>query len=513
MLVLQERKALLYRLRDPARITGVIPGAKVLNLPQGQYVAVPHRQEETKVLRNLGLSAPAPILSYYDWPGKYTPYAHQKLTAAFCTMHQRGFVLNDMGTMKTASVIYAADWLRRVKKIRRVVILSPLSTLEPVWADEIFRILPQASVAVVHGTRKKRLELMAEEHDFYIVNHHGLKIIQEHFREDVDLLIVDECTSYKNAKSELWKALNSVLKKSSLWAWLLTGSPMANSPLDAWALARLVSPGLVPKHFGSWRSQVMYQINQFKWMPQMDAPAKVAAALQPAIRFSRDECIELPDTITVDRQVELTAEQAKAYKKVQDELAAEINGSQIIAANEGVAAMKLIQVCCGVVYDKDGAHVQLGAAPRITALKEIIEEAPSKVIVFVPLTGALNAVYEELKDRWPTAVVDGSVSKTQRDEIFRNFQTTDSPHILLAHPQTMSHGMTLTEAATIVWFAPVNSNEIYQQACARINRPGQKRNTTIVHLHATALERQMFKRLEDKSSMQGVLFDMFKGGN
>jgi SNF2 family DNA or RNA helicase len=426
-------------------------------------------------------------------------------------MHQRCFVLNDMGTMKTASVIYAADWLRRIKKIRRVVILSPLSTLEAVWADEIFRITPQASVAVVHGTRKKRLELIQEEHDFYVVNHHGLKIIQDHILPDVDLLIVDEATAYKNSQSQLWKSLNAVLKRPTLWTWMLTGSPMANSPVDAWALAKLVSPGLIPKHFGTWKDRVMYQINQFKWCPQTDAPEKVAAALQPAIRYSREECVDLPDTLTVDRRVELTPEQAKAYKRVQDELAAEINGSHIIAANQGVAAMKLIQVCCGVVYDQDGKHVVVGAAPRIAALKEIIEEAPSKVIVFVPLTGALNHVYEALKDSWTTAVVDGSVSKKQRDEIYRNFQTATDPRVIVAQPQTMSHGLTLTEAATIVWFAPVDNNETYQQACARINRPGQKRNTTIVHLHATALEQKMFKRLEDKASMQGILFDLFKG--
>jgi SNF2 family DNA or RNA helicase len=76
----------------------------------------------------------------------------------------------------------------------------------------------------------------------------------------------------------------------------------------------------------------------------------------------------------------------------------------------------------------------------------------------------------------------------------------------------MSHGLTLTAANTIVWFAPINSNDIYQQANARIERPGQKLNTLVVHIEGSDLERKMYSRLMNKGAAQGALLDLFEEG-
>jgi SNF2 family DNA or RNA helicase len=77
----------------------------------------------------------------------------------------------------------------------------------------------------------------------------------------------------------------------------------------------------------------------------------------------------------------------------------------------------------------------------------------------------------------------------------------------------MSHGLTLTAATTIVWYAPIHSNETYEQACARVRRPGQKRTTVIVHVASTDTERKIYQRLKTKQHVQGILLDMFKDQN
>ena len=143
-------------------------------------------------------------------------------------------------------------------------------------------------------------------------------------------------------------------------------------------------------------------------------------------------------------------------------------------------------------------------------MKELIEESEGKIIVFVPLTGVLNYLKAELEKHWTVETVHGDISKTKRDEIFSNFQKTDDPRILIANPSTMSHGLTLTAATTIVWYAPVYSGEIYQQACARVRRPGQKRTTVIAHIASSEIERKIYQRLKDKESTQGLLLDMIK---
>ena len=84
--------------------------------------------------------------------------------------------------------------------------------------------------------------------------------------------------------------------------------------------------------------------------------------------------------------------------------------------------------------------------------------------------------------------------------------------MLVANASTMSHGLTLTAATTIIWYAPVHSNEVYEQACARVRRPGQTRTTVIAHIAGSDIERRVYKRLQDKQSMQGVLLDMMKEG-
>ena len=133
-----------------------------------------------------------------------------------------------------------------------------------------------------------------------------------------------------------------------------------------------------------------------------------------------------------------------------------------------------------------------------------------KVIVFVPLTGALEALAAELRKDWTVEVVHGGTSKTERDRIFSEFQKTPDPRVLVANAATMSHGLTLTAATTIVWYAPVHSNEIYEQACARVRRPGQTRTTVIAHVAGSDMERRVYQRLKDKQSLQGILLDLMK---
>jgi SNF2 family DNA or RNA helicase len=143
-------------------------------------------------------------------------------------------------------------------------------------------------------------------------------------------------------------------------------------------------------------------------------------------------------------------------------------------------------------------------------LKEVIEESEGKVLVFVPLTGALDMVAEELRKDYTVATVHGGTSKADRDTAFHNFQNSDDPHIIVANPGTMSHGLTLTAATTIVWYGPTVSNDTYVQACARVRRPGQTRTTVIVHIVSSDIERRIFERLQGKQRMQNILLDLLK---
>jgi SNF2 family DNA or RNA helicase len=518
MLIHKEKKAVVLKLRNPSRVTTVIPTAKLVEHKGSTLVAIPHRPDETRVLRNLGFEVPEPMPIHYDWPkvsGRHAPFSAQLDTASFLSMNSRAFCLNGMGTGKTNAALWAYDYLRRTKTVKKVLVVCPLSTMERTWADSAFQTFPHLDCVVLHGTRERRNKLLAQDVDIYVINIDGLSTIKDALakRPDIDLIVVDELALARNSGTDRWKILNAICNKQApRRVWGMTGSPTPNAPTDAWAQCKLVTPDnpTMPKYFSAFRDRVMRQITPFKWAARQDANEAVYQMMQPAIRFSLDDCVDLPEQTFITRDVALTKEQDKAYKDMINKLSTEYAGGQILAVNEAVKANKLIQIACGVAYGTDGEHVVIPSKPRIDVLKEIIEESEGKVIVFVPLTGALESVASELRKDFTVETVHGGTSKTERDRIFSEFQRGLDPRVLVANASTMSHGLTLTAATTIVWYAPVHSNETYEQACARVRRPGQTRTTVIVHIAGTDVERRVYKRLQDKQSMQGVLLDMMK---
>lgn len=512
MLVIEKAKALALKLNNPNRVLDTIPTAKHISVRGMDLVVAPHRIDEVRVLNNMGIKAPSPILHYYDWPGRFVPFDHQKETAAFLTLHKKGLVLNDIGTGKTQSALWAADYLIKSKQVRKVLILSPLSTLERVWGDGIFFGFPHRKFVVLHGTAERRRRLLAQDADFYIVNHDGFQIIAEQAQDMFDLVIVDEAAGLRNPGSQRFKVFRKWMANNpETRLWLLTGTPTPNDPTDAWALAKLVDSPNCKVTFTSFRETVMMKIGQWKYVPRPDAAAIVKDILQPAVRFTRDECFDLPETIVQTRQVALTYEQQKHYKTMLRDFISEVgSGGTISAVNEAVKVQKLIQIACGVAYGDDGQNIEIDCSPRVKLVKEIIEEAGEKVIVFVPLTGTLHMLEKELSKYWSVGVVNGAVSSAKRNVIFKDFQNSKDPHVLIAHPGTMAHGLTLTTASTIVWYGPVDSNEIYVQANGRIERIGKNKTSNVIHIEATDLEHRVYERLKNKQKLQGLLLDLIQ---
>jgi len=817
MIVVPSKRAVVLNVDNTAAIKQVVPTAIPVWREGRELLVIPHRLDETKVLRNLGIRVPSPIVYHYDWPIRtgWKPFEHQIETAAFATLHRRAFILNDMGTGKTLSILWAFDYLRSKGLVSKLLISAPLSTLERVWADEVFMHFPHLETVVLHGTPERRRKLLSQAADVYIINHDGLKMLQVDLmeRDDIDCVDVDESAVFRNHKTDLWKALKRVLIGRK-YVWFNTGSPTPNKPTDAWAQVRLLCPDNVPAYFTKFQDQTMRKMGAFRWVEREDALQVVSDAMRPAIRYKREDCIDLPPVTVSTREVPLSSEQAKAYKEMAAKLRMEYAGGLVTAVNESVKAMKLVQIACiaygtevltkggwtpiqnvsevdlvwdgeewvsqkgaaymgfkpvveldgvrmtadhrvwvgswktagevldadascefvrpairipagyppgrfvvgqdagrpvemslrlrsrrgavepipseqaahapqklrmpprqrsaqddpyptirrvgedekpvpapfgqrleelrraghhglravasfvlgvlrrhapslppghdlgqgeqrsgvlspelpvgntratkqqqthertsghaerapdsgsssasvwaetwdawrqadsvqlatdagadrvydlincgprarfvvrgragdlllvhncGVAYDVSGDNVLIPCEPRIAVINEIIEEAEGKVIVFVPLTGGLHMVAEQIAAKGVAVEwVNGETPKTVRDDIFLRFQKSKEPRVLVAHPKCMAHGLSFTAASVIVWYIPTNDNEVYEQACDRIPRPGQKRHMHIIHLAGTPVERKMYKRLEHKGARQGTLLDLIE---
>lgn len=432
--------------------------------------------------------------------------------STFLIFRRNGCVFASGNTGKTLSVLWALDYLIRTKQIKRVAIFAPLSTLERVWGDEIFVNFPHLNFQVVHSpSRERRLKMLAVESDVYIINHDGCKVLKEALmaRTDIDAVIIDELAAFRNGGTDLFKSMQAIIKPKK-YVWGLTGSPIPRAPTDAWAQCRLVTPDTVPKYFGKFRDFTMTKTGPFTWESRSEALNVVLHAMQPSIRFKRDECIDLPPTTYSTRHVEMEDEQKKLYKEMASKLKTEWEGGKVSAVNAAVKAQKLLQIACGVAYDTDGENVIIPNQGRMAVVREIIEEAESKVILFVPFTGSLQRIAEDVGQYASVEVVYGGVPASKRNEIFQSFQTSKTPQVLVAHPECMAHGLTLTAASVIIWYIPTNDGEVYEQACARIARPGQSLHTHIIHLEGSEIERRVYKRLQEKSMTQGTLLHMIK---
>ena len=102
------------------------------------------------------------------------------------------------------------------------------------------------------------------------------------------------------------------------------------------------------------------------------------------------------------------------------------------------------------------------------------------------------------------------MSITKRNEIIRQFKESPDPHVLLCHPKVMSHGLTLTEADTMIFYAPIYSNDQYMQVRERLNRPGQTRHMTMVRIAANALEWSIYKALDERTVTQETILELYK---
>ncbi len=354
--------------------------------------------------------------------------------------------------------------------------------------------------------------MIQRDYEIVIANYEGLNLIADEVRNDgrFDLVIVDEANAYKTPSTKRWKALNSILTPNT-YLWMMTGTPASQSPVDAYGLAKLVNPDNVPRFLTAWRDQVMNKITLFKWAPKADAKDKVHEALQPAIRFTKAQCLDLPPVITMTREVQLTPQQAKYYNMLKERMLVQAAGETITAVNAAAGVSKLLQISCGAAYTDDKEVVEFDSAPRLAVLEEILEETDRKVIIFALFRSTIDTISNYLtKKGIVNECIHGDITPSKRGQTISRFQNEPNPRVLVMQPAASAHGITLTAADTVVFYGPLMSVEQYIQCIARADRKGQNADkVTVFHIQSAPVEAKMFKALAAKVSDSSLLTEMF----
>lgn len=509
-----QNKAILLRVRRPERFTAVIEHSHYLGeVDDGVHeLLVKWDHENVETLTKLGIKkVPSAILKEYKWAGRFKPMEHQKDTASFIVSNQKCFVFNEAGTGKTAAAAWAMDYLMAIGRVKRVLIICPLSIMRAAWQRDLFQVLPHRSVGVAHGSAKTRREIVNGSYEFVIINFDGIEIVLDELKgANFDAIIVDEANAFKSVQTRRWKTFNQLIR-DDVRLIMMTGTPASQSPEDAYGLAKAICPDKVPRFFGGWKDLVMQKISMFKWVPRPRANELVFKALQPAIRYTKDECLDLPDIMYETREVPLTAQQEKYYNILKKQMLIEAAGEEVSAVNAAAKLNKLLQISCGAVYSDDGAPLYFDVSNRLGELEAVIDESLQKVIVFAPFTHTIEMIEAFLtKKKISCAVINGAVSANRRSSIIDSFQSAVDPRVIIIQPQAAAHGVTLTAANTVVWFGPTSSVETYLQANARAHRKGQNHKVTVVMLQGSPAEAKMYKMLNDKVDSHERLVELYK---
>jgi hypothetical protein len=463
-----------------------------------------------KLMRGAGVEVPSPILTGgYDWAGQVL-YLSQEITAGMMVANTRGYVLNGLGTGKTLSTLLALDYLILQGVVKRALVVAPKTVLRRVWEKEIFDRMPRLTPVVLSGTRGQRVKgLIQRNWNIAVINVEGVKVIARELHEaGFQALVLDELALYRETKTDRWRICKALVDIMD-YAWGLTGAPTPNGPWDAYGQIKLLTPWQVPMSASVFKQDVAIETYPGVWLPKKGSEKYVFDRMQPAVRFPRSEVLELPPMQKLDQKVGLSRLQAEAAREMVAKLMVLYDEGRVKAANAAVLAGKLLQISSGAVYTEDRKVVDLKAEDRIDTTRELMTEAEGKAIVFVP--------YIHLCDMLPKALglpgirmVNGSTPDKDRDSIFTLFQDARSPvRYLVAHPRCMAHGLNLTKANVIIWYAPYPSNEIYNQANDRIIRAGQEREQLIYRLSSSAAENKVYRTLDNRGSMQDTLLELF----
>lgn len=479
-------------------------------IPPAALAGIPHRRNDDVIvarhdwptwqqMRALGHVLPSPV---WRVPKHVPPWPHQIETTEFILQHRKCSVLDPMGLGKTLSTLWAADYLLSVGEVRQVLIVAPLSVCSHVWKREIDAHFRHRKAVLLTGmsAAHRRAACRLRDADFLIINHDGLHIVQDDVRPG--MVIYDEATAVKTVNTRRWKALHHVVERNLSRLVLLTGSPVAQSPLDAYGLLRLTREKYMS--LGRWRDMTMRQVSKFKWVPREDAAETISTWLQPAIRHAQPFSY---DVRQYEIEYDISPEQAKLLDTLKKQARAELAGVEITAANAAALLSKLLQVTTGGVYSFDSSGDRIAntvpAPDYFETIQRFVNEADTPVLIFAPFRAAAQAIHAALPG---SALITGDTSVADRNAAFDDVQQSRL-RAVVAVPSTMAHGITLTSSRYVLWAAPPFRAEEYEQANARVVRPGQKRAVQIVHLIGSPLMRQLFTRLADKSRLQDAVFE------
>lgn len=448
-------------------------------------------------------------------PAKPKAMKHQVKTINFGMKTDRMFDMSDPGTGKTFGQIMLFD--KRRKKGDKMLVVAPKSLLEPAWENDIMKFAPHLRVSVAHA--KNREEAFAADADVYITNTDAVVWLAKKpkgFFAKFKFIAVDESTTFKHHTSQRSRALNKIKVHFPVRA-IMTGTPNPNSITDVWNQVYFLDDGkrlgnsfyafrnatCIPRQVGSRKEMV-------QWEDKPGAEEAVFALLADiTIRHRFEDCIDIPPNSHYTLPYKLAPKQMRAYREMaMTQIAALGKDKAVTAINAAAVTTKLLQISSGAVYEHTGKY-HLVDTGRYELVMDLVEERKHSLVFFLWEHQRDQLVAEAKKRKIKYALYDTDASDKVRADMIRDYQN-GMYQVLLAHPMSAAHGLTLTRGTATIWPSPTYNLEWFTQGNKRIVRNGQTEKTeTIVILAPDTLEEKVYAKLTEKNARMVNLLELF----
>ena len=424
-------------------------------------------------------------------------YDHQKKTTDFIVANPKCMITSDPGTGKTRAVLDAHAILGG-----KTLVLAPLSILEAAWGEDIKKFQPDIKYGVAYARNREKV-FKQDDLDMVITNFEAVNFLRKNssYCEQFDTIVIDEFTAFKNRTAKRSKNLKDIIKYFTNRI-AMSGTPNSNTILDIWHPAYLVDDGeRLGARFFQFRSQVCTpKFNGFanEWIDKPDAEDAVANRLRDiTIRYALSECIDLPDNVTRTINTNLSKQVQQKYNLLANDSVLYTKTGTVNAVHAGARVKKLLQLVTGAIYDEDKL-VQFIHQERYDIVMTLVEQRAHTLVAF-NWRHERDALMELAEKQGVTyEVIDGTVKAERRKDIVTRFQAGQI-QMLLCHPQSAGHGLTLTKANTVIWCSPTYNAEHFQQFNQRIHRSGQTQKTETILIQArNTWEPEVYKKLNTK---------------
>ena len=447
---------------------------------------------------------------------EFKPHEYQKIAIRKVLDIPKVGLFLDMGLGKTVITLTAIEWLMYWNfEINKALVIAPLRVAEDTWSRECqkWEHLKHIKISKILGKETQRRKALYHEADIYIVNRENVPWLIKEFESgaawDFDMVVIDELSSFKSAKSQRFKALKKYIPLAKRVVGL-TGTPAPNGLIDLWSQIYLLDGGeRLGRTITAYRERyfVPNQRNAttiFNYKPKQESEQAIKQKLSDiCVSMQAKDWLDLPKRIDLIEMVKFSAQEQKEYETFEKQSYIEFLEGEVSANSAGALTGKLLQYCNGAVYLSDKNSYATVNDAKLQRLEEIMDTANGQPILCFY---SFQFDCKRLLQKFPQAVKLEGANDIER-------WNCGAIPLLLVHPQSAGHGLNLQYGGNIiVWYGLPWSLEYYQQANARLHRQGQTRAVIVHHLMVEGtVDEKVYKSLQRKENVQEGLLQALKG--